>query len=386
MRQRRRSPSPRYGGEKVVCKANRMRGQNRLYPESLSASAQNPSGIILAVSGGPDSIAMMRLFAWLRDEFAGLPAIVASVDHGLRPESAEEVKRVAAWAKEQGLAFRALRWSGEKPAAGIQAAAREARYGLLTGLARRIGATHLLTAHTQDDQAETILMRLLRGSGPAGLAGMQRLSGRDGIAHLRPLLDVPKARLLELCRAASWRYFDDISNRDAKFTRARLRKIMAALAPEGLSAKRLAALGRRLGLAEAALDETARAALDGAAAGSTDAYHANSFYAAAPDIRRRMLALAIARAVASGPGGPPVRLERLESLAAKLAAPAAAGASPRRFSLGGAIIALNHCGMLVFTAEQPRRRGRLRQAQAEAQVTLVKTLAGLDLGKSAQGT
>src|SRR5690606_4990568 len=117
-------------------------------------------------------------------------------------------------------------------------AARDARYRLLIQCAREEGASHLVTAHTLDDQAETVLIRLARGSGLAGLAGMRAERDREGIRHARPLLASPKAALLDLCREQGWPFVEDPSNLDPRFARARWRRIMPLLAEEGLTAER----------------------------------------------------------------------------------------------------------------------------------------------------
>ena len=151
----------------------------RLFAEWKSAPA-----IVLAVSGGPDSIALMWLAARWRSALKRGPRLIAvTVDHGLRAEAAAEARDVKRLARTLDLPHRTLRWSGAKPKTGLPAAAREARYRLLAQAARRNGATHILTAHTRDDQAETLLMRLLRGSGIAGLCGdgaAERARGRAG--------------------------------------------------------------------------------------------------------------------------------------------------------------------------------------------------------------
>src|ERR1700689_846299 len=118
--------------------------------------------IILAVSGGPDSIALMWLAArWRRSLARGPRLIAVTVDHGLRAEAAREARDVKRLARTLDLSHRTLRWSGTKPKTGLPAAARAARYRLLAQAARAGGATHILTAHTRDDQAETLLMRML---------------------------------------------------------------------------------------------------------------------------------------------------------------------------------------------------------------------------------
>ena len=223
--------------------------------------------LVLAVSGGPDSTALMVLAARWRDALKKKPRLIAvTVDHGLRKEAKREAAAVARLARKLGIAHRTLRWTGRKPSTGLQNAARAARYRLLGSAARKAGATHILTAHTLDDQAETVLIRMSRGSGLTGLGAMTRMAklpidGERAITLVRPLLDIRKARLIATLRAAKIAYADDPSNRDPKFTRARLRGLMRALADEGLDAGRLALLARRLRRAENAIE----AAVDRAA-------------------------------------------------------------------------------------------------------------------------
>lgn len=215
--------------------------------------------LVLAVSGGPDSTALMWLAARWRDGLQEAQKLVAvTIDHGLRKESAREARAVGRLARKLNIEHVTLRWSGRKPKTGIQEAARNARYRLLSEEAHRRGAMHILTAHTLDDQAETLLFRMARGSGVIGLAGMRRL---DGIpvagarpAHLvRPLLDVLKARLIATLKAAKVPYISDPSNKDPRFTRPRLRKLMPKLAEEGLTAERLGKLAKRVDRVEEAL-------------------------------------------------------------------------------------------------------------------------------------
>ncbi|MEQ1647867.1 MAG: tRNA lysidine(34) synthetase TilS, partial [Hyphomicrobiaceae bacterium] len=149
----------------------------------------NPgSKIALAVSGGVDSMALLHLFhAWAKDK--QLSAIVITVDHGLRKESAAEAAFVAHEAIALGYRHCTLPWLGDKPTSGIQSAARAARYRLIEEFMTREGCDTLLTAHTRDDQAETVWMRLKRGTGIDGLAGMRPARKLpNGATHLRPLL------------------------------------------------------------------------------------------------------------------------------------------------------------------------------------------------------
>src|SRR5258707_12009195 len=158
------------------------------------------------------------------------------------------------------LQHRTMRWTGEKPKTGLQAAARTARYRLLAEAAQACGATHILTAHTRDDQAETLLMRMLRGSGIAGLAAMARQSERDGVLLARPFLQVSKAQLVATLKKAKIDFADDPTNRDPNFTRPRIRAIMPVLAAEGGDTRNLARLAARLARANAAVEILANGA------------------------------------------------------------------------------------------------------------------------------
>ena len=132
-------------------------------PAALLAPYAEEPAILIAVSGGPDSMALLWLAArWAR--FAGRPRVeAATVDHGLRPEARAEAQMVARAAKQWGVRHHILPWRGEKPVTRMQERARAARYALLEACAHRIGARVVLTAHHADDQAETVLFRLLRG-------------------------------------------------------------------------------------------------------------------------------------------------------------------------------------------------------------------------------
>ncbi|MEA2921970.1 MAG: tRNA(Ile)-lysidine synthase [Bradyrhizobium sp.] len=221
----------------------------------LFAPWKGAPALVLAVSGGPDSIALMWLAArWRRTLARGPRLIAVTVDHDLRTEARREAREVKRLARSLDLPHRTLRWSGAKPRTGLPAAAREARYRLLAQAARNSGASHILTAHTRDDQAETLLMRLLRGSGIAGLGAMARQSGRDGVVLARPFLDVSKAQLIATLGRAKLGFADDPTNRDLSFTRPRLRALMPALAAEGGDARNLARLASRFARANAALE------------------------------------------------------------------------------------------------------------------------------------
>ena len=214
----------------------------------------------LAVSGGADSLALLLLAArWARDLEAPPRLIVYSVDHGLRPEAKAEVQFVAATAQRLGLQGRALCWEGAKPVAGLQAAARQARYRLIGEAMRADGATALLTAHHRDDQAETVLMRMAHGSGLEGLRGMDAIAEVEGVRVVRPLLDVPRQVLAAVVAEAGFTPVADPSNEDAHYERVRWRQVMPHLAGLGLDADRLVQLAQRAGEADVAVSQWAAA-------------------------------------------------------------------------------------------------------------------------------
>ncbi|ODA67573.1 tRNA(Ile)-lysidine synthase [Methyloligella halotolerans] len=215
--------------------------------------------LAVAVSGGPDSMALLHLLrCWTESRGDSAEITVLTVDHGLRPESASEAAVVADIAGEMGFTHRTFRWEPDTTeASGIQARARRARYDLMARYCHEAGIPALLTAHHLDDQAETLLMRLARGSGLDGLAAIPSRGDWAGIAIHRPLLDVPKARLIATVAAAGLPYAKDPSNTDSRFERARLRKEQAALQALGLTPEALALAAKRLSRARAALDEAA---------------------------------------------------------------------------------------------------------------------------------
>lgn len=214
-------------------------------------------GAVLAVSGGPDSMALLHL---ARRAAPDASLLALTVDHGLRPESANEADFVAAACRRIGVPHRTLRWRGGRPAGGVQAAAREARYRLLSEAAQDAGLTAILTAHHRDDQAETVWMRLQRTSEPRSLAGIaphRRVPG-TAIDVRRPLLDVPRAALAAWLRAAGIAALEDPSNADRRYERARVRSTMPALADEGATPERLAAFADLMGRLTRVNDREAR--------------------------------------------------------------------------------------------------------------------------------
>jgi tRNA(Ile)-lysidine synthase len=327
--------------------------------KTLFADWKAAPAIVLAVSGGPDSIALMWLAARWRRSLARGPRLVAvTVDHGLRAEAAREALAVKRLARTLDLPHRTLRWTGDKPKTGLPAAARAARYRLLAQAAQASGATHILTAHTRDDQAETLLMRMLRGSGIAGLAAMARQSERDGVLLARPLLQISKAQLVATLKKAKIDFADDPTNRDPNFTRPRIRTIMPALAAEGGDARNLARLAARLARANAAVEILADGAERYLALKGSQARHsgfdADAFAAMPEEIRLRLLKRAIDRVGHEGSA----ELGKVEALLSALDGAVAEAAGRRRSlkqTLAGAMISLSE-GRIRVEPAPPRRR------------------------------
>lgn len=220
----------------------------------------NEDVVGVAVSGGPDSMALTYLLSrWA--EKHGKQVLAVSVDHGLRPEARAEAEQVGAIVMQWPcVAHQILSWVGEKPETRILEEARAARYELLADFYKTETVRFLFLAHHLDDQAETFLIRLCKGSGLDGLSGMRlrQLYKEDdacSLTLLRPLLSVSKEQLIATCDAHGIDYVRDPSNENESFLRPRLREARAVLEAEGLSNKRLANTAGRLARAREALDE-----------------------------------------------------------------------------------------------------------------------------------
>ncbi|MGQ0444681.1 MAG: tRNA lysidine(34) synthetase TilS [Beijerinckiaceae bacterium] len=296
-------------------------------------------GIVLGVSGGADSVALMLLGAeWARARAKPPPLHVATVDHGLRNDSRGEAETVARWAAALALPHAILAWDGVKPKSAIQERAREARYKLLFGYAARIGADHVMTAHHADDQAETILFRLLRGSGVSGLAGMASSSERSGLVLARPLLALAKAELAAFCETRAHPFLDDPSNKDPAYARTRMRRLNGLLAGEGLGRAALLRLGRRAARADAALAARASAVRAGLKARREEDGFLADVSALAHEPEEILLRFLGDEIKLIG-GGKPLRLERLEALAPRFGEALRAGIAFTA-TLGGAALRL----------------------------------------------
>lgn len=327
--------------------------------------------LVLAVSGGPDSMALMGLVARWRAQRPAAPDVtVATVDHGLRPAAVAEAELVLREAGRAGFAAQRLALPAPLPHRGLSAAARDARYGVLADHARAVEADAVVTAHHADDQAETVLARLLHGSGPSGLAGMRpdrRLAA--GIRLLRPCLRWPKSRLVATARAMGLPFVQDPSNHDPRFERARVRAAMPRFDALGLTRRRLAVLSARAARAEEALAAAAAGAArrhrlpdaatrpgsgdapgEGPRAAAAEVAFAADLFSEPAEIVLRVLQAHLGGATAT-------RLERLETLAQGLAE-AFAARRPLRRTAAGFVVNLGRDGVLRLSPEPPRRRGR----------------------------
>ncbi len=330
------------------------------FAAALSAIA--PEGSLgLAVSGGSDSLALLHLA-----HASGREIHALTVDHGLRAESAGEAQWVAAQCAALGVPHVTLTWGGGKPAANLQAKAREARYRLMGEWCRAKGLRGLLLAHTQDDQAETFLLRLARGSGVDGLAAMSPRTLSRGLVLLRPLLGMSRLSLRATLFARGAKWLDDPSNENPRFARVRMRVAMPPLAAEGATAARLAATAQRMARAREALDAATDALL--AEAAQVDAAGFVRFASASLETKPEEIGLrALSRMLRAVGGAPyPLRLERLERLYECLRA----GALGAGRTLGGC---------LVVPATDPGTVLILREARAVDATPLSLAPGGVSL-------
>ena len=210
------------------------------------------TNIAVACSGGSDSMALTLL---ARRHYPNMTAL--TVDHGLRAGSAEEARQVEKWLAHYGIAHHIFTWEGEKPASNIQEAARKARYQLMADYCHANRIAYLLVAHTLEDQAETFLLRLARGSGIDGLSAMAEKKQMYGITLLRPLLDCQKMHLTQYLDGFSQDYISDPSNSNTRYDRVKVRQMSPALAEIGLSAQKLANTARTMARAADYLEQQA---------------------------------------------------------------------------------------------------------------------------------
>jgi len=291
--------------------------------------------LAVGVSGGPDSMALLLLLAAWRARLGELaPEIhVLSVDHGLRAEAKDEVEMVAGICRQYGLPHKTFSWTGAKPEGNISAQAREARYDLMTEWCVSQQISHLLVAHSLDDQAETVLLRLARGSGVDGLSAMAVSRKWNTTTIYRPLLGVKRSALVQLVKSVPVAFVDDASNHDLKYDRVRFRRAMEILEPLGITSEGLAETAVRLAQARAALDTGCAQALGQAVAVYDAGYcivYPRQLQSYPYEIKRRVLGRLLC-AVAGRPYAPPHA--SLDSLLDWLGAPSRANRT-----LGGCLL------------------------------------------------
>lgn len=282
----------------------------------LAQGASWPGAV--AVSGGGDSKALMLLLAFWAKAGRREPPLVVTVDHGLSPGSEETARKVVADAKRAGLKSQVLTWKGRKPKSDVEAAARAARYRLMGEWCASRGIHALYVAHTLEDQAETFLLRLARGSGLDGLAAMRvrssyPLPGFGELSVVRPLLGVARADLRGWLERKGEGWTEDPMNDDPRFARIRLRQSWPALAALGLEPSRIAAAAGHLERARSALERATTEFLGEASRTETGRVllDRERFAAVAPEIGLRALAKVLSH-VSGAPYRP--RFERLERL------------------------------------------------------------------------
>ncbi|MGP9790268.1 tRNA lysidine(34) synthetase TilS [Roseinatronobacter sp. NSM] len=292
----------------------------------------------LAVSGGGDSMALLRLaHAWASQH--NITLHIATVDHGLRAQSAQEAAMVAQCAARLGLSHQTLVWRGWDRRGNLQDRARQARKHLLSRWAQAQGLDAIALGHTRDDQAETLLMRLARGSGVEGLAAMPARDVAHGTTWLRPLLDLGRAQLRDYLRALAEDWVDDPSNLDPGFDRVKARQALALLAPLGLDMDRLAQTAHRMRAAAHSLEfltNTQAAQILRVEYGDY-IFDAPALDALPQDTRTRLVARAL-QAISGNPYRP-----RLDTLTAALD-------SAARITLHGCLLARSK-GQLRITRE-----------------------------------
>jgi tRNA(Ile)-lysidine synthase len=303
--------------------------------EKLFAALRDERQIAVAVSGGSDSMALLRLAEqWSQHR---IKISVLTVDHGLRPEAAAEAVKVAEWCALLNLEHHTLRWEGPKPKTGLQAKARTARYDLLSTWCKAKGVAYLLTGHTMDDQAETVLMRQQRTDTAESLAGIWETTVWDGVKVFRPLLGQSRADLRIYLTGLGQPWIDDPSNSDRRFERVRVRETLAEE-------------GRRVELADIAVKagRTARAmalATDQWLNGQLTSYPEGfgaipraGFYELEPALQRRLLQQLLLIYGAGNPAGP----GELDYLAKWIM-----GQGISRRTLGGAMFACRQSSVLI---------------------------------------
>ena len=260
----------------------------QLLPEGFSGK------LGIAVSGGSDSTALL-LLAQRYSAKRGIQIRAVTVDHGLRPEAASEAVEVARLCSDIGVPHDILRWEDWDQRGNLQSMAREARYRLISDWAKPKGLGVVALGHTLDDQAETVLLRLARGSGVDGLSGMRGLRHSKGIDWVRPLLGNGRKELRAWLQQHGVSWVDDPGNENARFDRVKARKALALLADLGITSEGIAETASRLQSAREALEMATVSAVRSCASAHAGAVRLDvpGLLAVPYEIRRRILAHAV---------------------------------------------------------------------------------------------
>lgn len=342
--------------------------------------------VAVAVSGGADSLALALLLAdWARARRIQLVAL--TVDHGLRDGSDHEARQVGAWLRDQGVDHHLLTWQGALGSApggaagsGMQARARQARYGLMADWCRARGIRQLFVAHHLGDQAETFIMRLKRASTLYGLAAMAAQRELFGLQVCRPLLAVPKTRLEATLTHRGQAWVDDPSNTNRAFERVRTRALVAALADEGVTPAHLAGAARAAGRITEILDRAVRAFEASAGLsrqGAGCAVDAGAFRALPQVLRERVMSRLLHRVGGQAYAPSPAKLARL------CAWMGSHDAGDRARTLGGCVV---RRGKRAFSiAPEPPRKDCLTAGNAGFFATRPLPQAGKRLTSQSTG-
>lgn len=265
----------------------------------------------VGVSGGVDS---MCLLYWLHK--IGADVVCLHVNHKLRPEADTETDYVVDVCKQLNIPCQIFYWDGEKPQNGLEAAAREARYQMMTDYCHENDIEYLLTAHQSDDQIETFLMNLSRGSGLYGLSGMMPESERNGIKILRPLLEVSRSEIKQYCDDNNIKYYTDSMNSDEHYTRVKMRKNRHLLNDElGISDSRILLAIQNIGRTRQWMDKYIANRLDLVLRPWGTMFAESFLFDEAEEIRLKLLGLLIQKI---GKGGYLPRLNSLQNALSNL--------------------------------------------------------------------
>ena len=307
--------------------------------ENLFAALRGERHVALAVSGGSDSMALLRLVVqWAKKS---VKISVLTVDHGLRPEAAAEARQVAEWCANLSFDHHILRWEDVKPKTGLQAKARAARYDLMSNWCIAHGVSFLLTAHTMDDQAETVLMRQARTDTAESLAGIWETAIWGGVKLFRPLLGQGKEELRSYLKSLGQPWIEDPSNDDVKFERVRVRQTLAHESKPDQRKMELAEIADRAGREARALASATELWITGQLTSYPEGFGIiprAGFCELDPELQRRVLQQLI-QIYGAGNRAEPGELDHLSKWIM--------GQGLSRRTLGGAVLACRQTSVLI---------------------------------------